>query len=107
MTASEFKSALKQIQNNLRGLTIQFRQPNSVTPFTSLKEFDNAVLSTEATCNSYSINQVWTTDGVKVVSSVKELVKLFKVSQIEAVSFSACYRATSLAESIRMGGPLD
>lgn len=107
MTASEFKSALKSIQNNLRGLTIQFSQPNSVTPFTSLKEFGYAVLSTEATCNSYSINQVWTADGVKMVSSVKELTSLFKVAQIEAVSFTACYKATSFAESIRMGGSLD
>ena len=107
MDITEFKSALKQIQNNLRGLTIQFRQPNSVQPFTSLKDFGYAVLSTEGTCNSYSINQVWTADGVKMVSSVKELVKLFKVAQIKAVSFTASYKATSLAESIKMGGNLD
>tara|TARA_B100000795_G_C22447197_1_gene304257 strand:+ start:67 stop:390 length:324 start_codon:yes stop_codon:yes gene_type:complete len=107
MTASEFKSTLKQIQNNLRGLTIQFRQPNSVTPFTSLREFGHSVLKTEATCNTYSINQVWTTDGVKMVTSIKELIDLFKSTKIEAVAFSASYQAETLAEAIRMGGALD
>ena len=107
MTASEFKSTLKQIQNNLRGLTIQFRQPNSVTPHSTLRSFGEAVLNAEVTCNSYSINQVWTTDGVKMVTSIKELIDLFKSTKIEAVAFSASYQAETLAEAIRMGGALD
>lgn len=107
MTATEFKSALKSIQNHLKGLTIQFCQPQSVTPFQSLREFGYAVLNAEANCNSFSINQVWTAEGIKRVSSIKELVKLFKIAEIEAVSFSASHVVTDFAESIRLGGALD
>jgi hypothetical protein len=40
-------------------------------------------------------------------SSIAELIELFKTATIDAVSFSARYSATTLAESIRLGGSLD
>ena len=89
------------------GLNIQFCLPKSVTPHQTLNDFGHAVLDSESSCNTFHINQVWTSEGVKMVGSITDLIELFKTATIEAVSFSARYSATSLAESIRLGGSLD
>jgi hypothetical protein len=107
MNAIEFKSALKEIKSNLVGLTIQFCLPKSVAPYQTLNDFGHAVLNAEANCNTFHVNQVWTSEGVKRVSSIAELIELFKTATIDAVSFSGRYSATTLAESIKLGGSLD
>jgi hypothetical protein len=107
MNAIEFKSALKGIKDNLVGMTLQFRTPSKVSPYYSLNDFGHAVLNAEANCNSFHVNQVWTSEGVKRVSSIAELIELFKTATIDAVSFSASYVVTDFAESMRLGGSLD
>jgi|SaaInlV_125m_DNA_1040241.scaffolds.fasta_scaffold30080_1 hypothetical protein len=88
-------------------MTLQFRTLNKVAPYQTLREFGYAVINAEANCNTFHVNQVWTSEGVKKVSSIAELIELFKTATIDAVSFSARYSATTLAESIRLGGSLD
>ena len=89
------------------GLTIQFCLPKSVTPYQTLNDFGHALLNAESNCNTFHVNQVCTSEGVKIVSSITELIEMFKTATIEAVSFSARYSATTLSESIRLGGSLD
>ena len=89
------------------GLTIQFYLPKSVTPYQTLNDFGHAVLNAESNCNTFHVNQVWTSDGIKKVSSVKELVGLFKTATIDAVSLSARHTTTCIGDSIRLGGSLD
>jgi hypothetical protein len=107
MKASEFKTNLKAIKNHLKGLTIQFIQPNSVTPYNTLKSFGEAVLTAEVSYNSFCINQVWTADGVIEVNSFNELVQLFKSVRITGISFGTRWIASDLAESLRLDGGLD
>ncbi len=42
-----------------------------------------------------------------MVGSITELIEVFKSFKVDSISFSARYSATTLAESIRLGGSLD
>lgn len=48
MKAAEFKTGLKKVSSQLKGLTLQFITPFGVTPFKSLNAFGNAILKEEA-----------------------------------------------------------
>ena len=107
MRPAEFKNNLKSIKNQLKGLTIQFVQPNSVIPYNSLMSFGSAVLDAEKYFNSFNVGHVWTSNGVIYPGSFIELQRLLKSSIVTGVSFNASRRPETLAEAIRMGGPLD
>jgi len=51
-------------------MTLQFRTLNKVAPYQTLREFGYAVINAEANCNTFHVNQVWTSEGVKKVSSM-------------------------------------
>ena len=107
MKASEFKSNLKEIKNQLRGLTIQFIQPKSVAPHSTLKSFGNAILDAEQYFNSFTIGHVWTSNGLVYPSNFSELKTLLKSAVVTGVSFSTQNIATDFADWMRMEGGLD
>jgi hypothetical protein len=107
MNAIEFKSALKGIKNNLVGMTLQFKTPSKVSPYYSLSSFGNAVLDSESNCNSYHPTQIWTSEGIKSVTSFNHLIELLKSFKTSAISFSARHQSGCIGDSIRLGGSLD
>lgn len=103
MTAEEFKNGIKEIKENLRGLTIQFVTKHSVIPYKNLREFGEAILKEESFGHDFSVNRIWTVDGSKTVSTLSQLKELFKTERITGVSFEAYYQPKSFNESIRYG----
>ena len=107
MLASEFKSSLKKIKENLRELNIQFITQNSVRPYRSLNEFGNAVLEQEKRGNDFRINMVWTNDGTIRISSFEQLIELFQTKKINCVTFEAFYQPKDLGDYMRHGYSLN
>ena len=107
MKASEFKSNLKEIKNQLQGLTLQFCQPKSFIPHKSLKSFGEAVLEAEKRYNGFFINWVWTTDGLKYIGGFEELKAMLTMGIVTGVSFKAEYVPADFAEYMRLEGGLD
>jgi hypothetical protein len=89
MKASEFKTGIKAIKENLRGLTLQLITKNSVTPYDSIREFGQAVLSEEEKGNAFSINQVWTPSGIIKVKSLSDLAGLLITRSVTAIQFES------------------
>jgi hypothetical protein len=107
MKSSEFKSNLKSIKNHLKGLSIQFIQPKSVAPYSTLRSFGNAILDAEQYFNSFSISHVWTENGLVYPKSFNELKKLLKSAVVTGVSFSARNVSTDFGDWMRSEGGLD
>lgn len=107
MKAAEFKSNLKAIKNQLRGLSIQFIQPKSVAPHSTLKSFGNAILDAEQHFNSFSIGHVWTENGLVYPKSFNELKKLLKSAIVTGVSFKAQRVCNDFSDWMRNEGGLD
>jgi hypothetical protein len=107
MLASEFKSSLKKIKENLRGLNIQFITQNSVRPYRSLNEFGNAVLEQEKRGNDFRINMAWTNEGTININSFEQLVELFRTKKLSCVTFEAFYNPKDLGDYMRHGYSLN
>lgn len=107
MNASDFKNGIKEIKENLRGLTLQLVHANGYRPYNSLKEFGNAILNEEAKGNDFRVNQVWTTEGVIGVKSLKNLIELIKTNSVTAIQFESYYEYKTNEEFIRSFGSLD
>ncbi len=103
MDASEFKKGIKEIKENLKGITIQFVTKYSVIPYHNLKAFGEAVLKQEAYGNDFYVSMVWTPEGTKRVNTLSQLKELFTTETITGVSFSASYSPKTFEESIRYG----
>lgn len=101
METSAFKSELRSLSNSLKGLTLQLITSNSARPFTTLKEFGNAILNAEQYYNSFSVTQAWTTEGIIRVTSLKELSQLFKRATITGIQFIASNRHENIEDSLR------
>ena len=91
MKASDFKSEIKKLKNNLRGLTLQLVTSNSVTPFNTPKSFGNMILQEEQKGSSFRISQVWTSEGIIKITSIKELTKLFVTNTITGIQFKSFF----------------
>ena len=107
MTSAEFKTGIKEIQENLRGLTIQFVTKNSIKPYKNLREFGEAVLKEESYGHAFFVNRVWTNDGSKQVSTLSKLKELFKTETITGVSFESSYQPKDFSEALRYGFTLN
>ncbi|MES2566996.1 MAG: hypothetical protein V4565_09030 [Bacteroidota bacterium] len=107
MTAIEFKNKLKDIKENLRGLTIQFVTEYSVRPYTCLQAFGMAVLDQENRGNDFRIDRVWTNEGNIPVNSFEQLVDLFNSKKIKCVTFEAFYQPKDIAQLMRNGFTLN
>jgi hypothetical protein len=101
MKATEFKAGLKEISSQLKGLTLQLVAGNNATPFKSLNQFGNAILSEEKARNDFTINQAWTVNGVVSVSTFTELKALFNTVKVTAVSFKSLYAPVDFADYLR------
>ena len=107
MTATEFKNGIKEIKENLKGLTLQLVHANGYRPYFNLREFGFAILDEEKKGNDFRINQVWTIDGTVGVQSIKHLVELIKTNSVKAIQFESFYNYKTNDEYIRSFGALD
>ncbi len=108
MTATEFKTSLRETKSNLKNVTLQLITKNSVQPYTNnLFGFGNAVLREESNGNSFSINQAWTNSGVVKINSINQLAQLLVSGTVTGIQFQAFYQTTDFAESIRHGYSLN
>lgn len=107
MEAAEFKKKIKEVQDHLRGITIQFVTKNRIRAYQSLREFGYAVLKQEEYGHSFSVGQVWTNDGIKFVESFEEFVILLKKGALTGVRISSFYEPKDMCEFMKSFGPLD
>ena len=107
MKATEFKTEIKTIKDNLKGLTLQLVHANGYRPYFNLKDFGNAILEEEKKGNDFRINQVWTKAGIVGAKSIKALAELIKTESVIAIQFESFYNNTSTEGFIRSFGPLD
>ena len=107
MNASEFKSALKDVKENLKGITIQFCTKYSVRPYFNLKEFGQAVLNEEANGNDFRISRAWTKEGSFQISSFEQFKEWFNAGKITGVTFESYYEPKDFADFIRHGYSLN
>lgn len=107
MTATDFKNGIKEIKENLRGLTLQLVHANGYRPYFNLREFGLAILDEEAKGNDFRVNQVWTSEGVLGVKSLNHLVELIKTGKVSAIQFESYYKYKTKEEFIRSFGALD
>jgi hypothetical protein len=107
MKATEFKTEIKDIKENLRGLTLQLVNTKGYKPYFNLKDFGNAILEEEKKGNDFRINQVWTKAGIVGAKSIKALAELIKTSSVIAIQFESYYNHTTAEGFIRSFGALD
>lgn len=107
MKATEFKSEIKDIKENLRGLTLQLVTKNGYRPYFNLKEFGNAILEEEQKGNDFRINQVWTKAGIVGAKSIKALAELIKTQTVTAIQFESFFNCNTTEKYIRSFGALD
>lgn len=107
MTATEFKNGIKEIKENLKGLTLQLVHANGYRPYFNLREFGFAILDEEEKGNDFRINQVWTNEGTVGVESIKHLVELIKSESVRAIQFESFWNPKTTEEFIRSFGALD
>jgi hypothetical protein len=107
MTATDFKLGLREIKENLKGLTLQLVTKNGYRPYFNLKDFGNAVLSEESKGNDFRINQVWTNCGTVSVKSLKNLVEVIKSNTVTGIQFESFYNYKTTEGFIRSFGKLD
>jgi hypothetical protein len=101
MKAAEFKIAITQLKNNLRGITLQLITSNSVKPFHTLKEFGNAILNEESKGNSFSVNQAWTTEGIITITSINQLSRLFISKKVTGIQFKTFAETSDFADYLK------
>lgn len=107
MTATEFKTGIKELKGNLKNLTLQLISSHSVRPYNTLREFGNAILNEEKNGNSFCINQAFTHSGVVKINSINQLAQLLVSGTVTGVQFEAYYQAKDFAKSIRHGYTLN
>jgi hypothetical protein len=107
MEAQEFKTKIKEVKDLLKGKTIQFITKNSVRPYTTLREFGEAILEQEKYGQSFSIGQIWTVDGIEYVKSFQDLVNQLKSGVVTALQVRAYYAPKNECEYMRSFGSLD
>ncbi|SEA56043.1 hypothetical protein SAMN05443667_105248 [Flavobacterium gillisiae] len=107
MTATDFKIGIKEIKDNLKGLTLQLVVKNDYRPYFNLREFGNAILNEEQKGNDIRINQVWTTAGIVGVKSIKALGELIQTGTVIAIQFESFFSHTTESSFIRSFGALD
>ena len=110
MTAKEFKTELKKIEDHLRGKLLQFviqdRKRYSCTPFRNLTKFGYAILDAEKYYNSFAIRRVFLPNHeTKDISSFGELMDIIKSGiEIKGIGFDTCYNAGDFGECLRYDG---
>lgn len=107
MTATEFKTGIKELKGNLKNLTLQLISSHSVRPYNTLREFGNAILNEEKNGNSFAIKQAWTNSGIVKVNSIGQLTQLLVSGTVTGIQFESYYQQKDFAECIRHGYTLN
>lgn len=92
------KTVLKQIESQLRGITLQIATETGATPYESLNAFGLAYLQEEAKGNRIEIVQVWTKAGVVKVSTLDQFVALVQSGEATGVRFESKRNYSSIFE---------
>ena len=103
MKAIEFKNNIKQIKDQLRGLTIQMITKYSTVPHNSLRSFGNAILEQEKYGYDFNISQAWTNDGIVDIKSFNDLLVLLKTKSVRAIQVCACEPYNGFGDLVRSG----
>ncbi len=98
MKATEFKTGLKEVKDQLKGIILHLRTKDSRIPFRTLKEFGQAVLTEEAKGMGFIIREVWTAEGEKPVRSFSDLLSILKTEKVQGVSFASRYEAKDFCD---------
>jgi|SRR5690554_377138 len=108
MKATEFKNRIKEVKENLRGVVISFSSHRSIRPLMNLRAFGNEILKHETYGHSFSVGQVWTTNGIKSIQSFEEFVTLLKGGSVTAVRVNA-YKdeSANICDLMKSFGSLD
>lgn len=107
MKATEFKTQLKNIKADLRGMTLRLLSKNSSISYYSLKTFGQAVLEQEQYGQSFSIRGVYTTNGIEEANTFDKVIELIKSGVATGVLFNAFYQPKTEAEAMQLFGSLD
>jgi len=107
MNATDFKNEIKEIKENLKGLTLQLVHASGYKPYFNLREFGFAILDEEIKGNDFRVNQVWTNEGTIGVKSIKHLVELIKTNSVTAIQFESFCNYQTTEGFIRSFGALD
>ena len=89
MKASEFKNGLKEIKNYLKGITLSIETKYSTCPFFTLNQFGHEILKQESFGKSFSIQSVWTSEGIKSARTFQDLLNIFKSTKVSGIRFDA------------------
>lgn len=81
------KELVKQLKENLKGLTLQVVTEASSTPYYTLREFGAALIREELNGNTISITQAWTKSGIVEINSKMQLVSLLLKKEVTAIQF--------------------
>jgi hypothetical protein len=101
MKATEFKTNIKGIKDQLQGLTIQMITKYSTVPHSTLKSFGNAILEQEANGYDFTISQAWTKDGIVDIRSFNDLLELLKTKSVRAIQVCTCEPYNGLRDLVR------
>jgi hypothetical protein len=100
-TTTEFKAILRILRNSLRGKTLQIVSATSVRPYSSLKDFGNAILAEEQAGRSLSITQAWSNEGIIKITSLHQLAQLLITTTITAIQFKSQFNHNTFESSLR------
>jgi hypothetical protein len=107
MKASQFKTELKSISTDLKGMTLKLMTKYSSIPYKSLKTFGNAILEQESYGNSFNVTGVYTANGIVSVRSFEMVMELIKSGVATGVLFRAFYQPVDRCEAMQLAGSLD
>ena len=103
MKAIEFKTNIKAIKEQLRGLNIQMITKHSTRPYKSLREFGNAILEQESYGLEFNLSRAWTDEGIVDIRSFNDLIELFKTKTVEAIQVCTCEPYNGFGDLVRSG----
>lgn len=103
MKAVEFKNNIKQIKDQLRGLTIQMITKYATTPHKSLKSFGEAILEQESYGYDFTVSQAWTNDGIVDIRSFNDLLELLKTKSVRAIQVCTYKPYNGFSDLVRSG----
>ena len=107
MKATQFKTELKSISTDLKGMTLKLMTKYSSIPYKSLKAFGNAILEQENNGQSFNVTGVYTAEGIVSVNSFAMVIELIKSGVATGVLFKAFYQPTNRYEAMQLAGSLD
>ncbi len=107
MNSTEFKTTLKTIKEDLRGKTLRLITKYSVISYYNLNSFGQAVLEQEKFGQSFSIDGIYTIEGLVRINSIDKILELIKTENVTGVLIQTYYQPKDLNEAMQQFGKLD